>query len=130
MIDPIADMLTRIRNAQKAKHESVKMPSSKLKEKIAGVLKESGYVSDVEVIPGKVFNELSISLKYDHKGVPAIEHISRVSTCGRRVYTGYDKIPTVRSGLGICILTTSKGVMTDKEARNQRVGGEVLCYVW
>ncbi len=130
MIDPIADMLTRIRNAQKAKHDSVKMPSSKLKEKIAGVLKDSGYVADVEVIPGKVFNELSIALKYDHKGVPAIEHISRVSTCGRRVYTGYDKIPTVRSGLGICILTTSKGVMTDKEARSQRVGGEVLCYVW
>lgn len=130
MNDPIADMLTRIRNAQQARHESVKMPSSKLKEKIANVLKAEGFVGDVNIIPGKVFNELEIALKYDRKGVPAIEHISRVSSCGRRVYTGYDKIPTVRNGLGICVLTTSKGVMADKEARQQRVGGEVLCYVW
>lgn len=123
-------MLTRIRNAQKAKHEVVNMPSSKLKEKVANVLKDEGFVGDVKVVPGKVFNELSISLKYDRKGVPAIENISRVSTCGRRVYTGYDEIPVVRDGLGICILTTSKGVMADKDARQQRVGGEILCYVW
>ncbi|MDR0529790.1 MAG: 30S ribosomal protein S8 [Zoogloeaceae bacterium] len=129
MSDPIADMLTRIRNAQMAEKSAVAMPASKLKAAIASVLKEEGYVEDFDVkhLPGNKA-ALEISLKY-HAGRPVIEKIERVSKPGLRIYKGSDEIPKVMNGLGIAIVSTPKGVMTDRKARVSRVGGEVLCYV-
>ena len=129
MCDPIADMLTRIRNAQLAEKASVSMPSSKLKVAIAAVLKDEGYVDDFAVrqSEGNKTN-LDIALKY-YAGRPVIERIERVSKPGLRIYKGVEDIPTVMNGLGVAIVSTPKGVMTDRKARASRVGGEVLCIV-
>ncbi|MEX8496357.1 MAG: 30S ribosomal protein S8 [Leptothrix ochracea] len=128
MSDPIADMLTRIRNAQQVDKVSVAMPSSKLKIAIAQVLKDEGYIGDfqVKVDGGKA--QLEISLKY-YAGRPVIERIERVSRPGLRVYKGRHSIPQVMNGLGVAIVTTPQGVMTDRKARASGIGGEVLCYV-
>ena len=128
MSDPIADMLTRIRNAQSVEKPVVSMPSSKLKVAIAQVLKDEGYIDSFAVKTEGVKSELEISLKY-YAGRPVIERIERVSRPGLRVYRGRDAIPQVMNGLGVAIVTTPKGVMTDRKARQTGVGGEVLCYV-
>ena len=127
MHDPISDMLTRIRNAQRASKASVAMPSSKLKVAIAKVLKEEGYVEDFQV-SADAKPTLEIQLKY-YAGRPVIERIQRVSRPGLRVYKGSSDIPTVMNGLGVVIVSTSKGVMTDRKARANGVGGELLCVV-
>ncbi len=132
MTDPIADMLTRIRNANMTFKDQVQMPSSKLKESLAAVLKKEGYVADFHVDdttegPGRT---LAIDLKYTQNRRRTISGIKRVSTPGLRVYTSSDEVPRVLGGLGIAVLSTSKGLMTDREARRNRIGGEVLCYVW
>ncbi len=128
MSDPIADMLTRIRNGQSVNKESVRVPSSKVKKSIASVLKDEGYINDVSVdeVDGKSF--MVIELKY-YQGRPVIEWIKRVSRPGLRVYKGKDELPNVRGGLGIAIISTSKGVMTDRAARASGFGGEVLAFV-
>jgi small subunit ribosomal protein S8 len=128
MSDPIADMLTRIRNAQLVQKAVVSMPSSKVKVAIAQVLKDEGYIDGFAVKADGAKSELAISLKY-YAGKPVIERIERVSRSGLRVYKGYDAIPQVMNGLGVAIVTTPKGVMTDRKARQTGVGGEVLCYV-
>ncbi len=128
MSDPIADMLTRIRNAQSVEKPVVSMPSSKLKVAIAQVLKDEGYIDGFAVKAEGVKSELEISLKY-YAGRPVIERIERVSRPGLRIYRGRDAIPSVMNGLGVAIVTTPKGVMTDRKARATGVGGEVLCYV-
>ena len=132
MTDPIADMLTRIRNGNVAMHDTVRMPSSKLKEALAGILHREGYIVDYQVSdepsrPGRV---LEITLKYTPERVPTITGLRRVSKPGLRVYTKADRLPRVLGGLGVAVLSTSQGLMTDREARERRVGGEVLCYVW
>ncbi len=128
MSDPIADMLTRIRNAQSVNKPEVVMPSSKLKVAIASVLKDEGYIDDFAVQTSEGKAQLNISLKY-YAGRPVIETISRVSKPGLRVYRGSNDIPKVMNGLGVTIVSTSKGVMTDRKARAAGVGGEVLCVV-
>lgn len=128
MSDPIADMLTRIRNAQSAEKTEVLMPSSKLKIAIAKVLKDEGYIEDFVSREAEGKPELSIALKY-YAGRPVIDRIERVSRPGLRIYKGKEDIPTVMNGLGVAILSTSKGVMTDRKARATGVGGEVLCVV-
>jgi small subunit ribosomal protein S8 len=135
MTDPISDMLTRIRNGALARHDRVNMPHSILKERVAHVLKGEGYVDDVRVDDG--LDEaaggkrtLTVILRYGREKSPAIDGLRRVSSPGRRVYVAHDQIPKVCSGMGISILSTSRGVLTDKEARKQRVGGELLCEVW
>lgn len=127
MSDPIADMLTRIRNAQMVEKAAVTMPSSKLKVAIAQVLKDEGYIDDFAV-KGEAKAELEIALKY-YAGRPVIERIERVSRPGLRVYKGRHDIPQVQNGLGVAIVTTPQGVMTDRKARATGIGGEVLCYV-
>lgn len=129
MTDPIADMLVRIKNAAAVRKQTVKMPSSKIKVAIAKVLKDEGYILDSrvsEVAPGK--SELEISLKY-YEGKPVIERLERYSRSGLRQYRGKAELPKVLGGLGIAIISTSKGIMTDAQARQQGVGGEVLCFV-
>ena len=128
MSDPIADMLTRIRNAQMVEKTSVAMPSSKLKTAIAQVLKDEGYIDGFQVKTESGKSQLEISLKY-YAGRPVIERIERVSRPGLRVYKGRGAIPQVQNGLGVAIVTTPQGVMTDRKARATGVGGEVLCYV-
>ena len=128
--DPIADMLTRIRNANIVSHEQVEMPSSKLKVELAKVLKEEGYITDyTEKEVGK-FKVLSIVLKYDQANKPVISNLKRISKTGLRVYTKAKDLPQVFGGLGIAIISTSKGLMTDRRARKENLGGEVICYVW
>ena len=128
MSDPIADMLTRIRNAQMVEKTSVAMPSSKLKTAIAQVLKDVGYIDGFQVKTESGKSQLEISLKY-YAGRPVIERIERVSRPGLRIYKGRHDIPQVQNGLGVAIVTTPKGVMTDRKARAAGIGGEVLCYV-
>ena len=128
MSDPISDMLTRIRNAQLVGHSSVEMPASKLKAAIAQVLKDEGYIEDFALREKGATKELAIGLKY-YAGRPVIERLERVSKPGLRVYKGRDDIPRVMNGLGVAILSTSRGVMTDRKARADGVGGEVLCIV-
>jgi small subunit ribosomal protein S8 len=128
MQDPVADMLTRIRNAQQANHPSVSMPSSTLKVAICEVLKREGYIDGFSV-DGGAKPELSVTLRY-FKGRPVIEELRRVSRPGLRAYRPNDELPKVRGGLGVSIVSTNKGVMTDREARAQGVGGEVLCTVF
>ena len=130
MTDPIADMLTRIRNAGMAGHAKLDMPSSNIKEAVANVLKDLGYVKNVKVTPDSKQGVLRIYLKYDADNKPVINEIQRVSTPGRRVYVGKGEIPQVKNGLGCAILSTSKGVLADADARSSEVGGEVLCTVW
>jgi|TARA_B110000503_G_scaffold14892_1_gene20452 small subunit ribosomal protein S8 len=128
MSDPIADMLTRIRNAQMVEKTKVAMPSSKVKVAIAQVLKDEGYIENFQVNSADGKDQLEIALKY-YAGSPVIERIERVSRPGLRVYRGSKSIPQVMNGLGVAIVTTPKGVMTDRKARAEGVGGEVLCYV-
>jgi|SRR5690554_5700769 small subunit ribosomal protein S8 len=128
MSDPIADMLTRIRNAQQAQKGSVTMPSSKLKVAIANVLKDEGYIESYAVRENGGKPELDVELKY-YAGRPVIERIERVSRPGLRIYKGSDDLPRVMNGLGVAIVSTPKGVMTDRAARASRVGGEVICVV-
>ena len=130
MTDPIADMLTRIRNAALARHERAEMPHSNLKEHLAGVLKGEGFIDDVRVSDGEGPKTLTLVLRYGRDRQSAIDGVRRVSTPGRRVYVRHDRIPRVLSGMGVSILSTSRGVMTDKDARKQRVGGELLCEIW
>jgi small subunit ribosomal protein S8 len=132
MTDPIADMLTRIRNGSVAAQETVRMPSSKLKEALAAILRREGYVVDFRVKddPTRPGRTLEIDLKYSNERVPTITGIRRVSKPGLRVYTKADRLPRVLGGLGVAVLSTSQGLMTDREARERRMGGEVLCYVW
>lgn len=131
MTDPIADMLTRIRNALTAKHETVEVPASKIKVAIAEILVKEGYVKGFEVVDGNVQNNIVITLKYAPvKGQKVVTGLKRVSTPGLRVYAGVDNLPKVLNGMGIAILSTSKGILTDKEAKAQHVGGEVLANVW
>ena len=131
MTDPIADMLTRIRNALTAKHETVEVPASKIKVAIAEILVKEGYVKGFEVVDGAVQNNIVITLKYAPvKGQKVVTGLKRVSTPGLRVYAGVDNLPKVLNGMGIAILSTSKGILTDKEAKAQHVGGEVLAYIW
>jgi len=132
MTDPVADMLTRIRNANTAMHDDVRMPSSKIKEALAELLKSEGYKSGFEVAdnpngPGRLLN---IDMKYSPERKRVISGLRRVSKPGLRVYRKYNEVERVLGGLGIAVLSTSKGLMTDREARKQRVGGEVLCHVW
>ena len=131
MTDPIADMLTRIRNAALARHERAEMPHSNLKEHIATVLKGEGFIDDVRVSEADEGPKtLVLVLRYGRDRSSAIDGVRRVSTPGRRVYVRHDRIPRVVSGMGVSILSTSRGVMTDRDARKQRVGGELLCEVW
>lgn len=132
MTDPVADMLTRIRNANTAMHDEVRMPSSKLKEALAGVLQREGYIDGFDVAddpnrPGRV---LTITMKYSPERARTISGLRRVSKPGLRIYTKADGVPRVLGGLGVAVLSTSKGLMTDREARRAGVGGEVLCFVW
>ena len=127
--DSIADMLTRIRNALKAKHETVSIPASKEKMEIARILLEEGYITSYEIVDAENFKNIQIVLKYDEQG-SVIQGLKRISKPGLRIYAQKDKIPYVISGLGIAIISTNKGIMTDKKARELNVGGEVLAYVW
>lgn len=130
MTDPIAHMLTKIRNAIMAKKPVVEIPSSKLKSQIAEILKQEGYIEDYEVLPDNKQGILKIYLKYDANKEGIITNLQRVSKPSRRVYVAKDEIPSVLSGMGIAILSTSKGILTDRAAREAGAGGEVICYVW
>ena len=129
--DPIADMLTRIRNANAAKHDTVDVPSSKMKLAIANILVDEGYIVKYELVDEGAFQTIRITLKYGaDKNEKVISGLKRISKPGLRVYAGAEELPKVLGGLGIAIVSTNKGVMTDKEARKQNIGGEVLAYVW
>ncbi|MFY9174086.1 MAG: 30S ribosomal protein S8 [Peptococcia bacterium] len=130
MTDPIADFLTRIRNANSVNHEKVEIPASKLKKTIAEILKDEGFIKDVEYIEDGKQGVLRLYLKYGANKQKVITGIKRISKPGLRVYAGKDEVPKVLGGLGIAIISTSHGVMTDKDARKQGLGGEVICYVW
>ena len=128
--DPIADMLTRIRNANSAKHKTVDVPASKMKTAIAEILFKEGYIKSFELINDETQGIIRITLKYDEKGTRVIDGIKRISKPGLRVYAGKEELPKVLNGLGIAIISTSKGLKTDKEAREAGIGGEVLAYIW
>ncbi|MDE6210783.1 MAG: 30S ribosomal protein S8 [Clostridia bacterium] len=128
--DPIADMLTRIRNALVARHESVEVPLSKMKKAIADILTEEGFINGYEVVEGEVQSVMKVNLKYGPNNEKVISGIKRISKPGLRVYANSEKLPVVLNGLGIAIISTSKGIMTDKKARAAHIGGEVLAYVW
>lgn len=131
MSDPIADMLTRIRNANTAKHDTVNIPSSRMKLSIAEILKNEGYIRDYGLVPNGKFQDIKISLKYGaNKNEKIIGGIKKISKPGLRVYAGKENMPRVLGGLGIAIVSTNQGVMTDREARKRGVGGEVLAFVW
>jgi small subunit ribosomal protein S8 len=132
LTDPIADMLTRIRNANTAMHDEVRMPSSKQKVALAGILEQEGYIKGFTVAPSIAGpgDVLTISMKYSAERARTIAGLRRISTPGLRVYRKSDAVPRVLGGLGVAVLSTSQGLMTDREARQRKVGGEVLCYVW
>ena len=131
MTDPIADMLTRIRNANTAKHDTVDVPSSKMKLAIAKILLDEGYIKSYDLVDNGNFKDIHITLKYGKdKNEKIITGLKRISKPGLRVYAGKDELPRVLGGLGIAIISTNKGVLTDKEARKENVGGEVLAFVW
>ena len=130
MTDPIADMLTRIRNASKAKHEKVDIPSSKLKVEIAKILKDEGFVKNVKLVKDRRQGVIRVYLKYTDEDLPVLQGLKRVSRPGCRVYAANDAIPKVMEGLGTTILSTPKGILTGKQAKKDNVGGEVLCQVW
>lgn len=130
IIDPIADMLTRIRNAMTAKLDSVIIPASKEKDAIANILLEEGYIKSVEKTTDKFVKNIKIEIKYDENGNSVICGLKRISKPGLRVYASIDKLPKVIGGMGISIISTNKGILTDKKARELKVGGEVLAYVW
>ena len=130
MTDPIADMLTRIRNAVRVERSTVELPLSKVKRGLAEVLKREGYIWDWEEVPGEPTSQIRIHLKYGPNGERVIRHVRRVSTPGRRIYRGATKLKPVLHGLGISIISTSRGVISDREARQRKLGGEVLCEIW
>ena len=129
-VDPIGDMITRIRNAQMRFLNNVKIPRSKFRAKILDILKQEGYIADYKVLSDQKNNrDLSVDLKYDN-GLPVIKEIKRISKPGRRIYARADSIPRIQNGLGLAIISTSKGIMTDNDARNQNIGGEIICRVF
>ena len=128
--DPIADMLTRIRNANSSKHKTVDIPASNMKKAIAKILFEEGYIKSFEEINDDVQGVIRITLKYNEKGARVIDGIKRISKPGLRVYASKDELPQVLNGLGIALISTSRGMLTDKEARKEGLGGEVLAYIW
>ncbi|MCT4584173.1 MAG: 30S ribosomal protein S8 [Peptostreptococcaceae bacterium] len=130
MTDPIADMLTRVRNANSVKHESLEVPASNIKKELARILLEEGFIKGYDVIEDGKQGIIKIQLKYGRNGEKVISGIKRISKPGMRVYAGKEDVPKVLNGLGISIVSTSKGIITDREARKQNVGGEVICYVW
>jgi small subunit ribosomal protein S8 len=130
LTDPVADMLARIRNANKALHERVEMPTSRLKEEIARILKEEGYITDFHVQKGESFDTLVIQLKYGRSRERVITDLKRVSKPGRRVYARKDRLPRVLGGMGVAILSTSQGLLTSRTAEQKGIGGEVVCFVW
>ena len=130
MTDPIADMLTRIRNANQMRYVEVEMPASKIKNEIARILKEEGFISDYKIKKNNVQNIIVLFLKYGQNKERVITGLKRISKPGLRVYAKNDEVPKVLNGLGIAIVSTSKGVMTDKEARKESLGGEILAYIW
>ena len=130
MTDPIADMLTRIRNALTVRHETVEMPASNMKKAIANILLEEGYVKNVEFVDDGLSGKIVITLKYTEGNKPVISGLKRVSKPGLRTYSGAENMPKVLGGLGTAIVSTSKGIMTDKQAKAANVGGEMLCFVW
>jgi small subunit ribosomal protein S8 len=130
LTDPIADMLTRIRNANKALQETAAMPNSRMKESIARLLKEEGYIRDFRVEKGETFDSLVVELKYGRSRERVITNLKRVSKPGRRIYARKDRMPRVLGGMGTAILSTSSGVMTSRTAQERGIGGEVICFVW
>lgn len=130
MTDPIADMLTRIRNANKAKHQTVTLPSSNIKKAIAQIMLDEGYIKNVRYIDDSKQGLIEITLKYGNKDAKVISGLKRISKPGLRIYASKDEVPKVLNGLGIAIVSTSRGIMTDKNARKSNIGGEVLCYIW
>jgi small subunit ribosomal protein S8 len=130
MTDPIADMLTRVRNANRALHETVEIPASKVKWEIARLLKDEGYIEDAEVVPGEVRDTIRLTLKYTSRRERVITDLQRVSKPGRRVYAGKTELPKVYGGLGTAIMSTSNGLLTGQQAAQRGVGGEVLAFVW
>lgn len=130
MTDPIADLLARIRNAKQRKHKDLYLPFSKIKREIVAILKQEGFIRDFSISGTTGFDEIKVFLKYGREEDSIITDLKRISKPGRRVYVGSDDIPYVKRGLGIAILSTSRGLMTDKKSRRENVGGEVLCYVW
>jgi len=130
MTDPIADMLTRIRNAILARHDFVLMPASKMKLSIAKILRDEGFIRDYEVLKGKPAGKIKVNLKYKERKEPMVTGLKRVSKPGLRIYVQRTEIPRVYGGLGIAVLSTPKGVMTGQQAWRQKVGGELLCYIW
>jgi len=130
MTDPIADMLTRIRNASRAEHEKVDIPASRLKTRIAEILKGEGFIKNYRLIEDRKQGTLRVYLKYGAGNEKMISGLQRVSTPGRRIYVTHDEVPSILAGMGVAIVSTSKGLLTDKGARREKVGGEVLAYVW
>ena len=130
MTDPIADMLTRIRNAVRARKETVDVPLSRLKRELARILKDEGYIRDYRVMQEGPRGTLRLFLKYGPEKEAVITELQRVSRPGRRVYARHDRLPRVQGGFGIAVVSTSRGIMTDRQARRERLGGEVICYVW
>jgi small subunit ribosomal protein S8 len=130
MTDPIADMLTRIRNAVRVERPHVDLPASKVKRGLAEVLKREGYIWDWEEVEAQPSNQLRLHLKYGPNGERVIRHVRRVSKPGRRIYSGATRLKPILGGLGICVLSTSRGVISDREARQRNLGGEVLCEIW
>ena len=128
--DPIADMLTRVRNASRAEHEKVDIPASRLKVRIAEILKDEGFIKNFRVLEDKKQGTLRVYLKYGTANEKMISGLVRVSTPGRRIYVKHDEIPMILGGMGVALLSTSRGVLTDRDARKQKTGGEVLAYVW
>jgi small subunit ribosomal protein S8 len=128
--DPIADMLTSVRNASRAHHPSVDVPMSKIKLNIAKVLKEQGFISDYEPVKDAKFPTLRMHLRYTGRREPVISGIKRISKPGQRIYRGATELPRVRGGLGVAVVSTSQGIMTERQARRNNMGGEVLCFVW
>src|SRR6266571_2799154 len=130
LTDPVADMLSRIRNANKALHERTEMPTSRLKEQIARILKEEGYIADYHVQKGESFDTLVVQLKYGRSRERVITDLKRVSKPGRRVYARKDRLPRVLGGMGVAILSTSTGLITSRTAEEKGIGGEVICFIW
>lgn len=128
--DPIADLLTRIRNGLHARHNEVRIPHSKMKTRVAEILVREGYVSDVEVVPAPTQSEIVVTLKYTEDRTPVISGLRRISRPGLRVYADRRELPRVQGGLGVAVISTSQGVMTDRDARRAGIGGEVLCEIW
>ncbi|MDP9121314.1 MAG: 30S ribosomal protein S8 [Acidobacteriota bacterium] len=130
MTDPISDLLTRIRNAHMAKHDRLDVPISKLKTEVCKLLKDEGFIKNFREMEGSPVGVLRVFLRYSAEGVPAINHLERISKPGRRVYRGADEIQPVRNGFGVGIVSTSQGLLSDSQARERRVGGELLCEIW